>query len=437
MNKKIAGNISWIIGGKLINMLLQFIVSLATARYLGPSNLGIINYVAAYVSFFSSIASLGLAVVDIKEIAEGEKNANDVVWTSIWMRLAVAVLSSMCIILLMYFTNKDNDLIIIIALLQSISIVFSAFDTINYYFEAKLLAKWESIAGIISYCGMSIFRIILLIKNANIFWFAFATSVDMIILTIALFVFYIKQEGFSPCFNVELGKALFQQSYHYMIAGLITIIYSQIDKVMLANMVDETAVGLYTAALTVSTSWSVVSSALTRSISPILYKKAKQDRQLYLRRMRQSYAIVFWLNAAIAIVCTIFAKEIILILFGREYVNATGALKIVAWYYGISSMSALNQVYLANSNQGHYINKFCLGGLIVDISLNLILIPSFGIEGAAIATLITQITIQIIMPLMFRETREITKLIVGGIFLKDVVNKKEWERIKKVKLNGN
>ena len=66
--KKFVNNIGWLMGGKIINMLLQFLVSLATARYLGPSNFGTINYVAAFVSFFSSIASLGLAVVVINEI---------------------------------------------------------------------------------------------------------------------------------------------------------------------------------------------------------------------------------------------------------------------------------------------------------------------------------------------------------------------------------
>ena len=66
-SNKFISNIGWLMGGKIANMLLQFLVSLATARYLGPSNFGTINYVAAFVSFFSSIASLGLAVVVIKE----------------------------------------------------------------------------------------------------------------------------------------------------------------------------------------------------------------------------------------------------------------------------------------------------------------------------------------------------------------------------------
>ena len=71
----------WLLGGKIVNMILSFFVSLATARYLGPDNFGSINYVAAYVSFFSSITSLGLSVIVIKEISMGKEDDNEVIWT--------------------------------------------------------------------------------------------------------------------------------------------------------------------------------------------------------------------------------------------------------------------------------------------------------------------------------------------------------------------
>ncbi len=119
-------------GGKIVNMILQFLVSLATARYLGPSNFGTINYVAAYVSFFSSIASLGLAVIVIREIATGRKDVNEVIWISIWMRLGTAILSMVCVVSLMFITNRNDFLIVRIAVLESLSILFSSFDTINY-----------------------------------------------------------------------------------------------------------------------------------------------------------------------------------------------------------------------------------------------------------------------------------------------------------------
>lgn len=417
-------------GGKIVNMLLQFLVSLATARYLGPSNFGTINYVAAFVSFFSSIASLGLAVIVIKEIATDKYDNNKVIWTSIWMRFATAILSTICIVALMFITNRNDPQIVQIAILESISIIFSSFDTINYYFQAKLLSKWSSIAGVLAYIGMSLYRIYLLATEADIVWFALATSSDMIFLTLFLMIFYIRVEGFHPRFDWGIGKRLIKQSYHYLIAGLITILYAQVDRVMLGNMLDKASVGYYSAALTISTLWSMIPSALIQSLSPVLYDAAKKDRSLYLRRLRQSYALLFWLNAAYSIFVCIFAHWVILLLYGSDYLAGTNALRIVVWYYGLSTMSTLNQVYLANDNKNRYINRFCLAGLITDVVLNAALIPVFGINGAAIATLITHIMIQIIMPYVYKDTREIAVSIIQGALLRDVLNKEECEMIK-------
>lgn len=428
--KKFFSNIGWLMGGKIVNMLLQFFVSLATARYLGPSNFGTINYVAAFVSFFSSIASLGLAVIVIKEIATDKYDNNEVIWTSIWMRFGTAILSTISIIALMFVTNQDDPMIVQIAFLESLSIVFSSFDTMNYYFQAKLLSKWSSIAGVLAYIGMSLYRIYLLATNADIVWFAFATSTDMIFLTVFLMIFYIRIEGFRPKFNWNIGKKLLKQSYHYLIAGLITILYAQVDRIMLGNMLDKASVGYYSAALTISTLWSMIPSALIQSISPVLYEAAGKDRVLYLRRLRQSYAVLFWLNAAYSIFVGVFAHWVILLLYGKEYLAGTAALRIVVWYYGLSTMSTLNQVYLANDGKNRYINLFCIVGLVTDVVLNFALIPIMGINGAAIATLITHIVIQIVMPYAFKETREIAVCIIRGALLQDVISQEEMQIIK-------
>lgn len=423
-------NVTWLLGGKIINMLLQFFVSLATARYLGPSNYGTINYVAAFVSFFSSIASLGLAVVVIKEIAVNESDNNEVIWTSIWLRFGTAILSTISIVALMFITNRDDPMIVQIAILESLSIVFSSFDTINYYFQGKLLSKWTSIAGVLAYIGMSLYRIYLLATGANIVWFALSTSTDMIFQAIFLMLFYTRIEGFKPRFNWKLGKRLLKQSYHYLIAGLITILYAQVDRVMLGNMLDKTAVGYYSAALTISHLWSMIPTALIQSLSPVLYEAAGKSRNQFLRRLRQSYAALFWLNALYSIFVCLFAYWIILILYGKDYLAGTNALRIVVWYYGLSTMSTLNQVYLANDGKDKYINRFCIAGLVTDVVLNFALIPSMGINGAAIATLITHIVIQIVMPYAFKETREIAVCIIRGALLQDVISQEEMQMIK-------
>lgn len=428
--KKFLANIGWLVGGRILNMILQFVVSLATARFLGPSNLGIINYVAAYVAFFSSIASLGLAIVVIKEIASGRENEHTVIFTSITMRLISAFFSAIAVIACISVVEKNDTLMIYIAVLSSVEIIFRAFETISCWFQAKLMSKYIAIAGVAGYVAMSLFRIVLLICKADVLWFAFSSSMDAIFSAIFFVYFYIKKNGFQFSVSIKISKNLLLQSWPFMMADLTTIIYSQIDKMMLGKMLNQTMVGYYSITLTIATLWSLISSALMKSIIPVLYEISKLDKSLYVRRLRQSYFVIFWLNVLYSLFITIFAKWVIILLYGEAFLPAQSALIIVVWYYGIASMGTLTQSYLANEGKNKYVNIFCSIGLVVNILLNYTLIPILGINGAAMATLITHITVQILAPLAFHNTREVGILIVEAATLQKVINKNEIILIK-------
>ena len=420
----------WLLGGKIVNMILSFFVSLATARYLGPDNFGSINYVAAYVSFFSSITSLGLSVIVIKEISMGKEDDNEVSWTGILMRFLTAVFSTIAVIALVSITDKSDPLMVKIAILESIAILASAFDTFMYWFQGKLLGKYTSIASVVAYIGMSLYRIYLLANNADILWFAFATSVDTLLLSLILMLCYVRENGFHPKVSVRLGKSLMKQSYHYMISGLIAILYSKIDQIMLKQMLDTYSVGLYTAALTIAGLWGMIPSAFIQSVSPILYKNAEENRGMFYKRLRQSYAGIWLLNICWSLGVSIFSYWVIYLLYGKAYLGARGALVIVVWYTGITSIGSLTQVYLATENKNKYVNYFALAGLVTDVVLNALLIPKMGILGAAIATLVTYTVIHIVMPLAIKDTRDAGRLIIQGMLFRDVLDDEMKQIIK-------
>ena len=434
--KRVIANMSWLMGGKIVNMILSFFVSLATARYLGPSNFGSINYVAAYVSFFSSIASLGLSVIVIKEVSSGEEDDNKVIWTGILMRFLTAVASTIAVVTFFAIAKRNDPLLVPIAALESIAILASAFDTFMYWFQGKLLGKYVSIAGVIAYLAMSLYRLYLLANGADILWFAFATSVDTLVLALVLFIFYVKENGFRPVISLPLGKKLLKQSYHYLISGLIAILYSKIDQIMLGDMLDKASVGLYSAALAIAGLWGMIPSAFIQSASPILYKNAQTDRGMFLKRLKQSYAGIWFLNVCWSLAISLFSYWVVLLLYGAEYMGARKALIIVVWYSGISSLGSLTQVYLATENKNKYINYFALAGLVTDVVLNALLIPHFGITGAAVATLATYCVIHIVMPLVIKDTREAAVLILQGMIFRDVIdeNMKQYGKmiVKKV-----
>ena len=88
LGNRVAQNAGWLVGSKVIQMILSFFISLLTARYLGPSNYGLINYATAYTTFFSALCSLGLNSIIVKELLDNPNDEGNVLGTAIGMKLA-------------------------------------------------------------------------------------------------------------------------------------------------------------------------------------------------------------------------------------------------------------------------------------------------------------------------------------------------------------
>ena len=123
--EKLVNNISWILLGNIIQAILQLLVSLATARYLGPTNYGILTYVTSYVSFFLVIVGLGISSITINELIKGERPEEEVIGTTIFMRFCCSVLSYIAIIIVVGIVDRFNRDIMIIVMLASLQLIFS------------------------------------------------------------------------------------------------------------------------------------------------------------------------------------------------------------------------------------------------------------------------------------------------------------------------
>lgn len=169
---KEAKNAVWIIGGRVAQMVLSFFVGILTARYLGPSNYGIMNYAAAYVAFFTSFCTLGINSVIIKDFVDYPDEQGDAIGTALFLRALSSVVSALMIWGIVSIVDHDEPTIIAVTVLSSIALVFQIADTLNYWFQSRYQSKVSSIATLISYIITSSYRIFLLVAHKDIRWFA-------------------------------------------------------------------------------------------------------------------------------------------------------------------------------------------------------------------------------------------------------------------------
>lgn len=413
-------NTIWNIGGKVLQMGLSLIVGMLTARYLGPSNYGVIGYTASFVSFFTVICQLGLTSVAVKELIDHKETEGEVLGTTIFLRICTSIISTIAITIMIYFIDDGDKVIVWVAFLQSLSLIFQSFEMFHYWYQSRMETQVSVKVQTAAYLVMSAYKIILLILGMGVQWFAFSTALEAAAVALFLYIAYRKKGTQKLSVSLAYGKKLLGESYHFILSGLMVTIYSEMDKIMLKQMLSSEATGYYVAANKVSSLWSFVLMALISSAQPLIIAARNKDYDQYIKKNKQLYAAVIWIGAAAGLAVTILGRWIILIMYGETYLAATSSLQISAWYTLFAMLGSARGTWIVCENKGKYVKYYLGVGAVVNIILNYLLIPVYGPAGAAAATLLTQIFTAVFAPALFKETRIYTKYVFEAFLLKGI-----------------
>ena len=423
IKNKVFKNAGWLIIGKVIQMIINFIVGVLTARYLGPSNYGLINYASAYTAFFSSVCTLGINSVIVKEFIDNPKEEGKIVGTAIGLRALSSLLSAIAIVCISLVIDKDEPITILVVALSSVSVLFSIFETFNYWFQSKLKSKFTAIASLIAYSITAIYKTILLITGKSVVYFALATSVDYICIAIILFIFYIKEKGGKLSFSKEYGKSLLKKSYNYILPGLMVAIYGQTDKIMLKHMINDAEIGYYSTAVAICSMWCFVLSAIIDSLAPVIMEKYTTDKKRFIQLNKILYCIVFYLSVVVSVIFCIFGGFAIKLLYGDEYLPTINPLRVITWYTAFSYLGVARNIWIVCENKQKYLKYIYISAALSNVLLNLIFIPLLGATGAAIASLIAQIVTTLIAPFFMKGMKENSIMILNAIIFRGLKNK--------------
>ena len=424
-------NAGWLIGGKIAQMIISLVVGSITARYLGPSNYGLIGYVSAYIAFFNSFCTLGINSILVKEFLDDPSKEGVILGSSLVLRAVSSILSALSIICLVLFVDAGETDTIMVAALCSIGVVFHVFEIFNYWFQAHLKSKITAIAAFVAYCATALYRVILIVTGQSVYLFALATSIDYVCVAVFLVIAYYKNGGRKLGFSWSEGKRIIGKSHHFILSGLMVAIYGQTDKIMLKQMMGEAEVGFYTTATTVCGMWCFILAAIIDSAYPSIVEANKNDEDLFKRRNRQLYALVFYLSACVSLLFQVFGPLVIRILYGEQYMNAVSPMRIATWYIAFSYLGAARDAWIVCKGCQKYLKHIYFGAAACNVVLNLILIPLWGASGAALASLISQILTSIVLPLFIKDLRPNAKLMLEAILLKGVFpHKKAWRQDK-------
>jgi len=414
-------NSGWIIIGQFAQMLLVFVVGIISARYLGPSNYGVLNYTASYISFFTSIAALGMESVVMLKIVANPDEEEYYLGSAIVFRLFAGILSTIAIMAIVYLVDCGDLLKLCLVFFQSGQLVFKSFAILEIWFQKNLNSKYITVAKTTACFVVSLYKILLLITSKGVIWFALSNSFSDIIIAVILVVFYYKQNGKKLRNKYSYGFEVLSESHHFMQSNIMASVYIYTDKIMIEKMLidGDGAVGLYSASVTVAALWTFLPNAVMISFQPtIMELKQKGNELMYQRRLEQLLSFISWMNFLFAGGITFLAVFIMRTLYGLEFEPAATSLMILAWSQCFAIISSVRSIWIVCEKKNQYVKKYVFLGTLLNIILNFILIPVMGINGAAFATLCTEFVICLIAPLFFKETREVVRIIFRAFGLR-------------------
>lgn len=391
MNRSVLKNASWIIGCKIVQSVMTLIIGMITARYLGPSNYGLINYAASITSFFSPIMKLGFDATLVREFLDHPDDEGTVLGTSLVLNIISSFASIAGIFAFTLIANAGDLETILVCILYSVTLIFQAGEMIQYWFQSKLQSKYPSIVALIAYTVVAVYKISILVTGKDILWFVAAHSIEAAIIALLLWIIYIKIAKQKITVTFSFGKKMFSRSKYYIISGLMIVIFQQTDRIMIRLIYGEAEVGYYSAAFTCVGISAFVFSAIIDSFRPSILEGKKISNEIYEGRLTAFFSIVIFLSLAQSVGMTVLAKPIILILFGESYTPAIVVLQILVWYIVFSYLGTGRNIWILAEGKQKYLWRINLAGAILNVVGNAILIPKMGARGAAIATVISQI----------------------------------------------
>lgn len=412
--QKIIRNIGWLYAESGLTILLNLFIGIYVVRYLGSENFGKLSYSTSLIGLFGAIAKLGLDAIVVRNLVKDEVSSQEILGTAFFLKFVGSLLT---IILINYATwvLQDEPQIRRMTLIIALGLLFSCFEVIDFWFQSQVLSGERVKVRSIQLILISIVKVLFILLGLPLIAFVWLTLVDAFLIAVGYILIYYRHKQSVFYWQVNWSKAIemLQNSWSLILSAVMVTIYVKIDQVMLGNMVTNEVVGNYAAAVRFSEVWYFVPVAICSSVFPAIVRAKQRSRQEYYTRLQHLYDLVAWIALAIAIPMTFLSGILMRTLLGEEYAQAGRILALHIWAGPFVFLGVARSQWLIAEDLSQFSFATTSLGAVTNILLNFLLIPIYGGNGAALATVISYAVAShiacIFYPPMYDNTWMLTK----------------------------
>ncbi len=410
---------------KGVRLIDAFFIGIWIANYLGPTEYGVLSYSESFVYLFTAIAALGLDQIIVKELVAHPEKRDSIMGTALSLRFLGFGLMILVMIPIIWLQGLDRVTIYLIFFL-SMAVALQGFKIIDFYFQSQVQSRHTAICNILVVGSLAVFKVYLISFEYSLLWFGFAIFLEWLLLSLTYLLVYRRQRLnlFAWRFDKALAKKFIKKGRLLVLGSVAAALYMKIDQVMIRDFLGEYEVGIYSVAVKLTSVWIFVTVAINQSIFPSLVATRKESRAKFIERLQKLYDILMKVAVFACISYTFLGPWMVDTFFGLAYAESSQLVVIYIW--------SIVFLFLSNASWGFYLNEGLeklasirlVVGAVVNISLNIILIRLYGLEGAAYATLISYALSGYLINGCFKDTRENFYLQTKSII--NILSPKTW-----------
>lgn len=403
--RRYSASAGWMLFARAGTLLISFFVSIYVVRYLGPHNYGLLSYAVSFVSIFAFIASLGIDQILYRELVNHPEKERELLGSALLLKLLGGFVASVLTVAAAVFFRPDDANLLLIWII-SLAFVFQPWQIIAYAYQARVLSKYPSLIILAVSVVLAGCKLLVIQLDKGILYFGVILLLEAVLYAIFYTLGYLRHFGNPFRWKVSrpLTRSIFKDSLPLLFSTVTILIYSRIDQVMIGHYLEISAVGIYDAAVRLSDVWYILPNILIATLFPAILNARKVSLQLYMNRIRRLAALLFFLSVLIAVPTMLIAGPLVSLLYGDAYLGSIGVLQIYIWSTIGYTLGSLTNAYLIAENRTLLYLLVSAGAMLLNVVLNIALIPLMGIYGAATATLISYSLIPV-LPFVSRKVR--------------------------------
>lgn len=389
-HKDLVDNVFWLFFDKVLRMAIGLLVVVWMARYLGPEAFGVLNYAIALVTILTSISSFGLNGVVVRDLVREQDSKPEIIWSAFIIRFSAALISYVCLLIYIFYIGSEDQLSKICVSVLGASILFQSLHVLKCWFESEVKSKYVVWVENSAFLLFSLIKILLIVSESSLVFFAIAAAVEVSIACMLLLLMYLRMNAKAFTFRFHRARLLqlVRDSWPLALSASLATLLLKIDQVMIMDLLGAKEVGVYSAAAKLSELWYFVPVAIAGTLFPSILKSQKISNQVYLNKLGRLYDIMVFCSVFIAIPVSIFSEQIMFLVYGEGYEGAASILSIHIWCSVFVFLRIVTaQWFLINNFQLLTLLR-SLTAAILNVSLNYLLIPIYGAEGAAYSLVI-------------------------------------------------